>query len=311
MNILPSFSVLIATRNRPDSLNLLLDSISRSTISPLEIVIVSTGNRIEESLAIFSDRLPIKHFHISGFGQIRQKIYGISVLDTRAEWILFLDDDLLLRPEAVREALNELIQRPDSHDVVGLGLSQVHHLNSTPKDVFIKLIGKYGFGQVWKSGTNVNYMRSKRVVETKWLNGVALWRVDMLKNYSFEYLESKYSICEDLIFSYNNSKVGKLLYIPYAKFDFQDHVFSHTTSQESFRASAYWRLFFVRSNPELSTRIFLFFQLYRTLAYCLRRGDDSEKFLQKALSSFRIYFDCIKIYHEKLSPLEILRSRRV
>jgi len=306
-----SYSILIATRNRARSLQKLLNSISQSTIQPLEIVIVSTGNEIEDELTMFDGKLPIRHFHLSGYGQIRQKLFGISKLSNAASWVLFLDDDLLLLPSAVESAFDALARQISNNRIVGLGLSQGNQLDLSAKELLLKLLGTHGHGRVWKSGTNINYMGSKKIIETEWLNGVGLWRFDVLSNYHFDYLQSRYSICEDLIFSYRNSKVGKLLFVPAAKFEFQEAVSALSSSYDSFRANAYWRLYFVKSNSELSVRLFLFFQLYRTLTYCTRSSDRSTKLKQRISSAFAIYFDCIKVHRSGMSPVNILKSRNV
>ena len=59
-----NFSVLIATKNRPTELALLLDSITKSTILPSRVVIVFAGIDINQIVSDYSSKLNLSLIHI-------------------------------------------------------------------------------------------------------------------------------------------------------------------------------------------------------------------------------------------------------
>ena len=66
-----TYAVLIATRNRPEQLSRLLDSISQLEVAPDLVVVVSSGDSITNTIESQND-LKILHEHIAEYGQIRQ-----------------------------------------------------------------------------------------------------------------------------------------------------------------------------------------------------------------------------------------------
>ena len=92
--------MLIPTRNRPEKLIRLLESISKSTILPESVIVVSSGIDMTAELKNLSLNLRIDHLFFEGFGQIRQKELGIKRIPKESGWVLFLDDDLEIAHDA-------------------------------------------------------------------------------------------------------------------------------------------------------------------------------------------------------------------
>ena len=227
------------------------------------------------------------------------------------EWVLFLDDDLKISPITISELFRNLDLLDRRYNVLGLGLSQKSDSNIPLLKRIISKLFRRSLGKVKKSGNNSNYQHSRIVISTEWLNGASMWRREALKHYNFEYLDAKYSICEDLIFSYKISRVGKLFFIPEAKFEFQNMVSPLSDDFEAFRANCYWRLFFVLSNKELSVTFFLFRQFIRSIKFAFRLSSSKELLWNKLKFSLMLFFDCLTICATKHDPVEILKSRKV
>jgi glycosyltransferase involved in cell wall biosynthesis len=301
-----SFAILVATRNRPDALDRLLDSIHELVIRPEVLVIVSSGMDVTHIIEKHH-KLAIKHKHILERGQIRQKILGISVIPKKVDWVLFLDDDLVLEPTATLNLFGFLSNNQDAFSAIGLGLSDASKNNT--KRSRLSAISKAG--KVSKSGKNFDYMFSRVPIQTSWLNGASMWRRDHVDNYFFEYLESPYSICEDLIFSYSRSKYGNLYFIPEARFNFQSHVKPVVNNFEIFRARAYWKYYFVSINPDLSVFLFLINQLLATFAFVIRGNVKTQMIPYKLKFSLVILLDLIISYLKRRNPHELMKLRKV
>jgi GT2 family glycosyltransferase len=297
-----AYAVLIATRNRPEQLSRLLNSISQLEVKPELVVIVSSGDSISSTIERQCD-LKIKHEHIAEYGQIRQKIIGIKLIPKEIEWVLFLDDDLLLDKASTKNLL-EFAGNNSHLKLLGLGLAESTGGESNSK----KLSSKRMLGSVSKSGTNISYMSSKQPIKTSWLNGASMWKREAVDLYHFEFLDSKYSICEDLIFSFAISKLGVLIYVPQAVFQFQPEVGKHVNDVEAFRARAYWKLYFVSSFESLSKYRFLLRQLLATQKFILYGKNSSVSISKRFLIGFSVYFDLLIAVGKKQNTLELLKK---
>jgi glycosyltransferase involved in cell wall biosynthesis len=205
--------IIICTRNRPKFLENLLKSISESMVLPKQIVLVSSGIDIKEVVSIHSKNLNLKHIHTEKIGQSNQKVIGISSLDKEIDWIFFLDDDLMLKPNTISKALH-VINRINDTKVGGIGARILPIQAKLPSKIFDqKYTNMKKIGGITKSGRATKYMFDKQI-QTEWLNGAAIWRVNNLKYYDLPILNSRYAAYEDVNFSSSVAKHANLLYDP-------------------------------------------------------------------------------------------------
>lgn len=297
-----SLAVLIATRNRPQNLLKAMKSIAESEAQPAVVIIVSSGDNVSEFINCMHWPFILVHEHIKGYGQIRQKQRGIELVPEHIEWLLFMDDDIQLDSKAIFNALALKENFPEP--VLGIGFGAV----STKKQSVLKsFTSRKNLGKVTSDGRNLDYSTSKQVIPTEWLNGISMWNRSILDRYNFPYLDSKYSICEDLIFSYSVSRLGRIVFEPSCKYSFQFDEPKLVNSFEAFRANSYWRTFFVLSNSNLSRFRFLAVQLYRTLKFLLFPHGDVRKRKEVCL----IYFDILVITLRNSDPISMLKTRHV
>jgi glycosyltransferase involved in cell wall biosynthesis len=120
-----NLALIICTRNRPEMLNNLLNSIQVSEMKPDSIIIVSSGVDISEIIETHRKSLKISHHHTHRIGQSNQKMIAIQMLNPTIDWVFFLDDDLELIPSTLTRALQriELIQQ---ENVSGIGTNLIH-----------------------------------------------------------------------------------------------------------------------------------------------------------------------------------------
>jgi GT2 family glycosyltransferase len=303
-----NFAVLIPTRNRPEKVSRLLSSIASSNRKPDQVIIVASGVDIWPTISTFKDSLPITYTHTTSRGQIAQKKIGISMMIPTTEWCLFLDDDLLLAPNAIDNAF-DAISSNTSSEVIGVGLSLPPTTRASEVNwIFRRTSNFFGIrtnppGRVFKNGHASSYLQANEVIETQWLNGASLWKSECLHTYGKGFPSTNYAACEDLIFSYPLSKLGKLIYAPSAKLQFQENELSNFDSFSVMEAAAFWRFYFVSTNKELSKWSFAFSQIGRALFAFIRTKEQRFRFI---LEMIRIEISIVSSILKKNDPKDLL-----
>jgi glycosyltransferase involved in cell wall biosynthesis len=309
-NNVNSLAILIPTRNRPIAIDRILESISRSTLKPEQVIVVSSGQDIGSVIKNYSKELPITHSHTDAIGQIAQKRIGVGLIAQNITWCVFLDDDLLLEESALEIAMSTAHSYTRT-DVIGIGLSTPVTSRGINIPVYLEILARLFKlssnlpGKVLSSGHASSYLQSDSIIETQWLNGASIWKVECAKNYGSDLPSTPYAACEDLIFSYPLSKQGTLIYIPSAKVDFQDTELSNLDSLEVFRAASIWRLFFITKHKELSFSWFFLTQVLRSF-YVLKKG--KSKRLSLSLELFRLNAELIRNHLKGVSPNVLLNQ---
>ena len=310
-----NFAVLIATRNRPKQLNTLLISLRGSIKRISQVTIVSSGidvSRVVDPHRIF---LPINCFDSEISGQIAQKIKGIELIPLNTEWVMFLDDDVVMPEYSIDNLIDNYLTNPAYKDVVGFGLNLKNIELKRPSaliNLFLKVVRLYSAtpGAILKSGHAEKYLGSTVAIYTQWLNGLSVWRYDQLENYKPNFTRIDYAAYEDVLFSYRISKQHKLLFINDVQVYSQTFEKFTSLSASQFKAAAYMRYLFVTENQELSKFLMLFAQIFRTLDFIIS-GDQSLSILKRSTYSVRIYIDLIFSALIRVNPIQLLNKRYV
>jgi len=307
---LESFAILIPTRNRPNELSILLRSIQKSTRLPKQVVVIASGQGVAHILDEFSKSLEITYLHTAVTGQIAQKRIGVELVSKEVDWCLFLDDDLILEECAIDLALSAA-RSYEKRDIIGIGLSlpplsralNVAKGNEKLLELF-KLSSSHP-GEVLRSGHATSYLQETSVIETQWLNGASMWKVEHVKTYGRDLPSTPYAACEDLIFSYPLSKQGTLIYVPEAKLTFQESQLSDFDSFEVLRSASLWRYYFITKNQGLSFRWFFLSQIIRSF-YAIRKAKVSR--LGLALELLRLNVKLVRSHFTGVSPNVLLNE---
>ena len=99
-------SVAIATYNRAKYLKQTLESLRRQTVPPFEILIQNDGGKDETPEVIKSSGMEIRYFTWENHGPAASRNHLLS--QASGNWIMFLDDDDLLMPQALEKFSDEL-----------------------------------------------------------------------------------------------------------------------------------------------------------------------------------------------------------
>lgn len=295
----PDFSILIATKDRPESMRKILRSVEQGTIKPSSLIVVSSGHPIHNVISEFETSLNIDYVHSEVTGQVNQKKIGITRLSKEIPWVVFLDDDLLMASntlETAFEAVSKYSNTEGGIVGIGLGLSTTSRMNRSSwfqnfVSRALRLSGPTP-GQVIRSGQGVSYLESRSPIFTEWLNGASIWKRESALDYLNLVPSSRYAACEDLVFSFQQSKKGKLLFVPGAKVFFQNAELNDYNRSQAIISGAAWRYFFVKTNPELSQWQLLYSQIGR-LAYILVTQPRNQDAISAGIWSVRLLFSAI------------------
>jgi glycosyltransferase involved in cell wall biosynthesis len=287
MTVYPSFAVLVPTRNRPSQIKKLLESLLLSTLKPSQIIIIASGEDIRHLLGIFAKKLPITYLHTKVIGQVNQKKEGLGLLDEKSEWVVFLDDDLLVSPEAFANAFSTLLEQDKviSKPIIGIGLkisstTRTHNLSKFGHSLSrIFALGSFTPGSVLKSGQAVSYLDETSSIRTQWLNGASIWRRDSAIAYRKLTSSSKYAAYEDVMFSYPQSKIGSLIFSPNSILVFQENSVTDYEAEDVYESAAYLRMSFVLNNSDLNPFLCVWSQVGRSFFAAKQIGFSNLKYL--------------------------------
>lgn len=105
----PRITIAISTRNRAKYLRQTLESLRRQSVPPFEILILNDGGSDETPELVKSSGLNIRFFSWENQGLAASRNHLLSLAS--GDWILFLDDDDLLMPQAL-EVFAEALADP-------------------------------------------------------------------------------------------------------------------------------------------------------------------------------------------------------
>lgn len=105
MNSLPKISLIVATRNRPEPLSRLIESLMRQTLKSMEIIIVDQSDleqrdRVRELVRSCPQDLSLRLIEDSGRGLSRGRNLGLRIV--QGEIVGFPDDDCWYADELVQ-----------------------------------------------------------------------------------------------------------------------------------------------------------------------------------------------------------------
>ena len=307
------FCILIPTRNRPREVEKLLTSIQKSTLQAVQVIVVSSGKEVSDIVEKFSLDLEITYIHTEISGQINQKKAGILAINPRAKWVVFMDDDLLVLPDTFEQAFGCIygVSSNTQRELAGIGFGLPVTSRFNDRGKFSQSVARlFGInnqpaGYVLSNGHATSYLEQQSAVETTWLNGASMWRVEETSSYGSHGISSNYAACEDLIFSYPVGKKKSLIYCPNAKLDFQVIEKTNFENPAIYIAALYWRYFFILEHQEFSTLRFNVAQLGRLIFGILQNPEDRIKFISKAVpATLRVAADSLY----KKEPRKFLES---
>ena len=252
-------AVVVPTKDRPEKLRNLLDSLAKQDTRIGRVIIVDGSESAEPVVRDFEGTLGIEYYRFRPPGQLTQRDFGLSKLGESERLVALLDDDIVLEPGAVHHML-EMWNRVEPR-TAGICFNIV---NGKPESFswpryFLGLTTSEP-GRVLRSGMTTSNTHAEQDSRTQWLpGGATVWQRALLKQRMHQEITCRWAIAEDLIFSYPIGKVRPLYVCASARVR-HEHDFDYNVSRPHKyhgRTQTLWLFYFVKSNPDLSALLCL------------------------------------------------------
>ncbi len=133
------FSLIVATYNRKEYLNPLLDSLSKQSYSNFEVLIIdqNPSGYLDDVISIWKSRLNIVHRNVSFKGLSRARNYGIALANSNI--LAFPDDDCYYEPNTLKNVNIHFINNTETEILLcqlkenSKQILSVHHINFSYK----------------------------------------------------------------------------------------------------------------------------------------------------------------------------------
>lgn len=231
-----TFSLIVCTYMRAKPLVTLLQSVSKQTVYPNEIIIVDGSTNTDTELALkVSAFKNLKYLRVNNNerGLTKQRNIGVKLLDDASEIVCFLDDDIVLKDNYFEILLNTYQNYPKALAVGGYIVNEVNWKktcnqpngfsfdgwtrNEPSRFKIRKRFGLLpdanpGFLPTFAHGRAISFLPpSNKVYEVEQImGGVSSYKSSVFKEMSFSEYFKDYGLYEDTDFSLRLAKKGQL-----------------------------------------------------------------------------------------------------
>ena len=246
-------SIVVATKDRPDDLRRLLESLRLQTLGPAEIVIVDASHApVEYVMAAFPE-LPTRYLRHWPPSAAAQRNAGIRACDPAATLIGFADDDTTFEPKAFLNMFS--FWKQAAPDILGAAFN----IRNYPRrggqflkhSALTERLGLYSAspGRVSPSGWQAIIPELNETQFVDWLpSTAAVWRRAVFEEELFDEFFESYSYLEDLDFSYTVRRRGRLAVVADAGFFHFPSFASRVSTRQFGQYEVRNRLYFVKKH---------------------------------------------------------------
>lgn len=222
-----NFSIIIPTYKRPDDLRKCLESILVQTVIPLEVIVVDNADYFEteqviyKSLDLFMEYgINIKYIK-NGNSNSANIARNIGADNSKGDILLFIDDDILLDKDFIKEIASVYEMYPNAIGVQGF-------IENTKASEFVDIIHKFyylnhhtkNYNKLLPSIQDVCAYPLTRIINCQWImSGCTGYKKQFFQKFKFDENMYKYCSGDDVDISYRIYKeYPKSLYqTPFAK----------------------------------------------------------------------------------------------
>lgn len=255
-------SLVVATKDRPDDLRLMLDSLQKQTVRPEEILVVDSSFDPAESILKEFPTLFLRYLRHLPPSAAAQRNAGIQACSPDATLIGFADDDIVFEPQAFEHLL--FFWDNASPDTLGAAFNLRNYPQRSPsflkKSRISELLGLYssGPGMVTESGWQTVIPGLAETQFVDWLPTTAVtFRKSAFELSLFDDFYESYSYLEDLDLSYTISRSGRLAVVAEAGFSHFPSPSGRVTPFQFGRCEVRNRIHFVRKHKLSLSRCYL------------------------------------------------------
>jgi len=255
-------SIVVATKDRPDDLRRLLESLRQQTVTPPEIIVVDASRESVESVVTAFPELRTRYVRHWPPSAAAQRNAGIRACDPSATLIGFADDDTTFEPNSFAAMLR--FWESAGEDVLGASFNILNYRlpgwQSLKRSRVSSRLGLYPEkqGGVAPSGWQSVIGKVSQTQFVEWLpTGAAVWRRHVLDGCTFDEYFDTYSYVEDLDFSYSIGQKGRLAVVAEAGYSHFPSAGGRVSPRQFGRLEVRNRLYFVRKHGLSVPRCFL------------------------------------------------------
>ena len=248
-------AIIVATKDRPEELKRLLESVSSQDIKPVQIVIVDGGNSPVRRIAEDFRDLNINYVRKVPASLTAQRNIGIGALRDDVTLAAFLDDDIVVEKDGLKNMVDFFEASPQ--DVGGASFNNMSDRYKKPtilERIFFVNADKPGM--ILRSGFQSKLCSLDETTSVEWLVGCAMvYRRGVFSEFAFDEYFSGYARYEDVDFSYRVGRKYMLFVVADAKVQHLNRLEDADFSFALGRMEFINRLYFTGKNPDLSTAL--------------------------------------------------------
>lgn len=270
-------AIVCPTKDQPMKIKRLLTCIEHLNTKPAQVLIADGGNNLETIVAGFKKNISVTCLNCPEAGQILQRNYAHQHLDCHIKLVLHIDDDITFDPDFMDHLLTAWNRESQSGSKPLAGMSfNVVDAPNLKNSIFRRLffLSIDPPGHVSKAGYAAPFSPLRKDHDVSWLTGgTTAWARavlhDNLHPFSFQ---TRWAVCEDLMFSYPLRQDYRLLAVhdvkcfhneTYARMSFKKSVFYG-------KSSTIMRYHFTRQHDDLKTWAYIWMTLGVLLGHLTR-----------------------------------------
>ena len=223
-------SLIIPTKDRPNRLKMLFESLEDFISEINEIIIVDSSSN--ENLE-FTKKFISKFKNVKLIESVpsisKQRNLGIENYNKKNKFIMFCDDDIVFEKNSMN-IISEFICSNQNYLGYGFNLIEKNKKSFLEKLKKNKFLEKNGFynskpGVICENGWHTKNSNLNENLETNWLSTQAcIYRSSIFNDSKFDITLGNYSYLEDLFFSFDVFKKGKLCICSEAKYKHENSI---------------------------------------------------------------------------------------
>lgn len=208
---------VVPTKDRPEDLEKLLQSLAVQARAPDQIIIVDGGDQTVEGLVQRFSTLPIDYVREYPPSLARQRNAGMARLRPEITVAGFLDDDLVLEPDAT--AAIAAFWQNAAKDIGGAAFSIVNQPRAFANRLArLFLIDDPRPGRLLASGFQSQIPPLAELTETDWLyGGATTWLRQVITDFAYDEWYLGHGYLEDVDFSYRVRQKYRLFVVGAAR----------------------------------------------------------------------------------------------
>lgn len=249
-----SIAFVIPTRNRRDDLTRMLASLVTQTRRPDQIVVVdgSDEGQTVADLCASHPELAIDYVRVFPPSLAKQRNAGMAVVRPEITLAGYLDDDLLLEPDAV-EAMMRFWAQASAN--VGGASFNITNIPRPPVSALKRLFGLDDPrpGVLLPSGYQSMICPVDATVSTQWLfGGATVWRREVIADYQYDEWYTGTGYLEDVDYSHRVVQKWQLWVVADARLEHHSPPIKPGINRRIGQWEVINRLYFVRKHAHFS-----------------------------------------------------------